>query len=242
MFLSVLSYFELYFVAGVAQCIREGQAIGLIGGNDNITEMSEGCRIHGHLEVNKVAGNFHIAPGQSFQQSHVHIHSLRNIRLNMLNTTHMINHLSFGQYFPNQINPLSDTQQLTADTGVLFHYYIKVVPSTYVFLNKTEVRTNQYSVTKHQKAIRNIADANNHQLPGVFFTYEISAIMVKFIERDRSFAQFITSSCAIIVRTRNFSIGNNHSIFYFRVEFLQYQVLLMHFYIVVVVLFERKWK
>ncbi|CAF4492053.1 unnamed protein product [Rotaria sp. Silwood1] len=186
--------------SGVQQCVREGQAIGMISGNsnDNLTHMNEGCRIHGHLEVNKVAGNFHIAPGQSFQQQHLHVHSLRNIRLNMLNTTHYINDLSFGEYFPNQINPLSHTKQITNDGAALFHYYVKIVPSTYVFLNKTELRTNQYSVTKHQKIIQNILDSNSHQLPGTFFTYEISAIMVKFVERQRSLAQFVTSSCAII--------------------------------------------
>lgn len=31
----------------------------------------EGCRLVGHLEVNKVSGNFHIAPGISFQQNHM---------------------------------------------------------------------------------------------------------------------------------------------------------------------------
>ncbi|CAF1041242.1 unnamed protein product [Adineta steineri] len=184
---------------GVQQCIREGQTVGLIGANSNGTQMNEGCRVHGHLEVNKVAGNFHIAPGQSFQQQHVHVHSLRNIRLDMLNTTHYIDDLSFGHFFPNQINPLVDTKQISLNSAVLYHYYVKVVPSTYVFLNKSEIRTNQYSVTKHRKIIQNIFEGNTgHQLPGTFFTYEISAIMVKFVERQRSLAQFLTSSCAII--------------------------------------------
>ncbi|CAF4877832.1 unnamed protein product, partial [Rotaria socialis] len=31
-----------------------------------------------------------------------------------------------------------------------------------------------------------------------FFTYEISAIMVKFVEQKRSLAQFLTSLCAIV--------------------------------------------
>jgi endoplasmic reticulum-Golgi intermediate compartment protein 3 len=186
-------------LAGVHQCVREGQAFGLLGSNDNSTDLNEGCRVHGHLEVNKVAGNFHIAPGQSFQQHHLHVHSLRNIRLNRLNTTHSIDSLSFGEFFPNQINPLSDTVQIANDGAVLFHYYVKIVPSTYVFLNRTEVRTNQYSVTKHRKTILNIVDMNGHQLPGTFFNYEISAIMVKFVEQRRSFAHFLTSSCAIIV-------------------------------------------
>jgi len=32
--------------------------------------------VYGFLEVNKVAGNFHFAPGKSFQQSGVHVHDL----------------------------------------------------------------------------------------------------------------------------------------------------------------------
>lgn len=174
--------------------------------NDNITDSKEGCRVHGHLEVNKVAGNFHIAPGQSFQEHHIHVHSLKNIRLNMLNTTHFIDELTFGEYFPNQINPLSYTKQITNSRehgGILYHYYVKIVPSTYVFLNGKEIRTNQYSVTKHKKIIKNIYDSSDHQLPGTFFTYEISAIMVKFVEKKRSLAQFLTSLCAIIVCIKN---------------------------------------
>lgn len=174
-------------------------AVGLAGENSDSADVHEGCRIHGYLEVNKVAGNFHIAPGQSFQQNHIHVHSLRNIRLNLLNTTHHIDELSFGPRFPNQINPLVNTEHSATEGSVLFHYYVKVVPSTYVFLNQTELRTNQYSVTKHRKVVQNIIENGGHQLPGTFVNYEISAIMVKFVEQKRSLAQFLTSSCAIIV-------------------------------------------
>jgi len=186
-----------------------------INSDENSAQMKEGCRVHGRLEVNKVAGNFHIAPGQSFEQRHMHVHSLRNIRLNMINTSHHIDDLSFGKYFPNQINPLTDTTQITNEGAILFHYYVKVVPSTYIFLNNTELRTNQYSVTKHRKVIQNIFDGNSHQLPGTFFTYEISAIMVKFVERQRSLAQFLTSSCAIIVNNIYFQIFSGFIFLFF---------------------------
>uniref|UniRef100_A0A2P2M8F8 Endoplasmic reticulum-Golgi intermediate compartment protein n=1 Tax=Rhizophora mucronata TaxID=61149 RepID=A0A2P2M8F8_RHIMU len=54
----------------IDQCKREGflQRIK--------EEDGEGCNIYGFLEVNKVAGNFHFAPGKSFQQSNVHVHDL----------------------------------------------------------------------------------------------------------------------------------------------------------------------
>jgi hypothetical protein len=216
----------------------------MVGANSNevVTQMNEGCRVHGHLEVNKVAGNFHIAPGQSFQQHHVHVHSLKNLRLNLLNTTHFVNDLSFGEYFPNQVNPLSDTKQIANAGATLFHYYVKIVPSTYIFLNNTELRTNQYSVTKHRKIIQNILDTNSHQLPGTFFTYEISAIMVKFVEKRRSLAQFLTSSCAIIVKIFISLNKNIHNDFYFREVSSPYPVLSMPFYIVVVVFSIKNWK
>jgi hypothetical protein len=34
-------------------------------------QAGEGCNIYGYLEVNKVAGNFHFAPGKSFQHGRV---------------------------------------------------------------------------------------------------------------------------------------------------------------------------
>ena len=38
---------------------------------ESLLKSEEGCRMYGHLEVNKVAGNFHIAPGVSYQQNHM---------------------------------------------------------------------------------------------------------------------------------------------------------------------------
>lgn len=33
---------------------------------------TEGCQIYGKMEVNRVAGSFHIAPGESFSINHIH--------------------------------------------------------------------------------------------------------------------------------------------------------------------------
>lgn len=61
---------SLIFFFWVIQCKREGflQRIK--------EEEGEGCNIYGFLEVNKVAGNFHFAPGKSFHQSGVHVHDI----------------------------------------------------------------------------------------------------------------------------------------------------------------------
>ncbi|KAI8526149.1 hypothetical protein RHMOL_Rhmol13G0286400 [Rhododendron molle] len=53
-------YVTLTFSANDIQCKREGFVQKIKD------EEGEGCYIHGSLEVNKVAGNFHLALGKSF--------------------------------------------------------------------------------------------------------------------------------------------------------------------------------
>ncbi|KAG6400250.1 hypothetical protein SASPL_137075 [Salvia splendens] len=69
-------------------------------------EEGEGCNIYGFLDVNKVAGNFHFAPGKSFEQSNVHVHDLLAFQKDSFNLTHKINRIAFGDFFPGVVNPL----------------------------------------------------------------------------------------------------------------------------------------
>lgn len=64
------------------QCKREGflQRIK--------DEEGEGCNIYGFIEVNKVAGNFHFAPGKSFHQSGVHVHDLLAFQKDSFNVSY----------------------------------------------------------------------------------------------------------------------------------------------------------
>ncbi|XP_041060519.1 endoplasmic reticulum-Golgi intermediate compartment protein 3 isoform X5 [Carcharodon carcharias] len=99
----------------IEQCMREGFTQKLQ------EQKNEGCQVYGFLEVNKVAGNFHFAPGKSFQQSHVHVHAveihdLQTFGLDNINMTHYIKHLSFGSDYPGIVNPL-DGSNITAQQG-----------------------------------------------------------------------------------------------------------------------------
>ncbi len=48
------------------------------------------------LQVPRVAGNIHFAPGKSFQYANVHVHDLMSFALQTFNVTHTINSFSFG--------------------------------------------------------------------------------------------------------------------------------------------------
>jgi hypothetical protein len=58
------------------------------------------------------------------------------------------------------------------------------------------MNSNQFSVTKHKKVISIMNGESG--MPGIFFQYELSPLMVKFTERQRSFGHFATNVCAII--------------------------------------------
>ncbi|MBA0865998.1 hypothetical protein Goshw_017129 [Gossypium schwendimanii] len=173
----------------IEQCKREGffQKIK--------DEEGEGCNIYGSLEVKKVAGNFHFAPGKSFDQSNIHVHDLQAFRKNRFNLSHTINRLAFGDHFPGVVNPLDGVQRMQKQPIGMYQYFIKVVPTMYKDENGHTIQTNQFSVTEHFKgAERGLLD----NLAGVFFIYDLSPIKVTFAEGHVSFLHFLTNVCAIV--------------------------------------------
>ena len=65
----------------------------------------------------------------------------------------------------------------------------------YFPISKKPLKTNQYSVTEHFQKQK---ISNEHQLPGVFFFYDLTPIKVHITEEKESFTHFLTSLCAII--------------------------------------------
>eukprot|EP00052_Salpingoeca_macrocollata_P006266 m.52557 g.52557 ORF g.52557 m.52557 type:complete len:390 (-) comp15340_c0_seq1:31-1200(-) len=176
---------------GIVQCEREGWSDKLK------KQANEGCSVYGYLHVNKVAGNFHFAPGKSFQQHNVHIHDLQPFGRTAFNLSHTVRRLSFGHDYPGLVNPLDGHQEIAdKQSSVMYQYFLKIVPTRYYSLHGKETSTNQYSVTMHQKHINHAL--GEHGLPGVFFMFEISPILVQLREYSPSFFHFLTGVCAII--------------------------------------------
>lgn len=80
--------------------------------------------------------------------------------------------------------------------ATMFQYHIKIVPTSYVKKDRSIINSYQFSVTKHQKVISLLSGESG--MPGIFFQYELSPLMVKYTERERSFGHFATNVCAII--------------------------------------------
>jgi hypothetical protein len=77
----------------------------------------EGCRVAGHMTVNKVAGNFHVAHGESIVRDGRHIHQFIPSEAHKFNISHTLHSISFGDPFPympkNPLNSgkISNTRQ-----------------------------------------------------------------------------------------------------------------------------------
>lgn len=80
----------------------------------------EGCNLEGFVEVSKVQGNFHFAPGPSFEVNGMHAHDLNDYRNHKYDWmfTHHIHHLTFGKSVSGLSNPLDDRKKI-AKTSIL---------------------------------------------------------------------------------------------------------------------------
>nr|DBA27708.1 TPA: hypothetical protein GDO54_008175 [Pyxicephalus adspersus] len=125
-----------------------------------------------------------------------HVHDLQSFGLDNINMTHHIKHLSFGRDYPGLVNPLDGTSVSAMQSSMMFQYFVKIVPTVYVHIDGEVLRTNQFSVTRHEKIANGLI--GDQGLPGVFVLYELSPMMVKLTEKHRSLTHFLTGVCAII--------------------------------------------
>eukprot|EP00245_Coleochaete_scutata_P010511 TRINITY_DN3696_c0_g3_i1.p1 TRINITY_DN3696_c0_g3~~TRINITY_DN3696_c0_g3_i1.p1 ORF type:complete len:351 (+),score=56.23 TRINITY_DN3696_c0_g3_i1:119-1171(+) len=154
----------------------------------------EGCMVYGRLDVERVAGNFHVSVhGQSY-------YVLQRVftDVKQVNISHIIHKASFGPEYPGIVNPLDGFVRILEDhkstESGTFKYFLKVVPTTYRHLNGEVIPTNQFSVTEYFTPSR----PHDNTLPAVYFLYDLSPVAVTVEEKRRNFFHFITRLCAVL--------------------------------------------
>lgn len=150
----------------VEQCEREGYKQRLE------SQRREGCRIEGNIRVNKVVGNFHIAPGRSFSNMNMHVHDLNNYFDTPVDGghtfTHHVHSLRFGPQLSedlsrklgrkatpwtnHHVNPLDDTKQATDEAAYNYMYFVKVVSTAYLPLGWRTKETHAHWFGHHDPA------------------------------------------------------------------------------------------
>lgn len=99
------------------------------------------------------------------------------------------------QYF---VSPLSLSPSLPSPNT-----QVKVVSTSFNYINGDEIQTNQYSVTSYERDLAqgnmptrdtqgHLTSHHTQAIPGVFVNYEISPMKVVHTETRQSFAHFVT--------------------------------------------------
>jgi len=166
---------------------------------NNNTLPRDGCRVSGTMKTTKGTGNFHFAPGTPTMGFSGHTHVMNPFSLmadlEKVKLSHTINLLSFGTIFPDMINPL-DGISFKTEKIVRHIYYIRLVPTVYTD-GPVSVRTYQYSVTNHTDTL-DLTDPFSMQLPGIWWKFDFSPMLVKLEKREKYFTHLLTKLCAII--------------------------------------------
>ncbi|GFS01522.1 endoplasmic reticulum-Golgi intermediate compartment protein 2 [Elysia marginata] len=156
----------------------------------------DACRLRGSLELNKVAGNFHITAGKSvpvIPKGHAHLAMMMDN--SDYNFSHRIDHFSFGEPLSGLIYPLDGSEITTSFNQHNFQYFMKVVP-TEVRTYRANVDTYQFSVTESNRPLNH--GRGSHGVPGIFVKYDLSSLMIRIKEVHRPFWQFVVRMCGIV--------------------------------------------
>ncbi|KAE8983704.1 hypothetical protein PR003_g23936 [Phytophthora rubi] len=172
------------------QCVRE------VIEAEKLAQDGEGCRFTGKMFVNRVAGNFHVALGRTFHRQGKLVHQFRPGQEHSYNSSHIIHSLSFGEPMPGVRGSLDGVSKIAVQSGGVFQYYIKIVPTIYSDIDENAIHSYQFSVTQQGNYLNPRGQMTS--LPGTFFVFDLSPFMVK-VENDRMpFTHFLTKICAIV--------------------------------------------
>merc|ERR1712087_66927 len=74
--------------------------------------------------------------------------------------------------------------------SAIFEYYTKVVPTTYMPLNRPPIHVHQFTANSNKIV--------HQQMPSLYFRYDFAPVTVRYKETRESFSHFLVQICAVI--------------------------------------------
>ncbi|KAF8336035.1 DUF1692-domain-containing protein [Amanita rubescens] len=136
----------------------------------------DACRIWGTTVVKRVTANLHITTlGHGYS-------SFEHVDHKLMNLSHVISEFSFGPHFPDIVQPLDYTFEVTHDPFVAYQYFLHVVPTTYIAPRSRPLKTNQYS----------------EGTPGIFFKFDLDPIAISVHQKTTSLIQLLIRCVGVL--------------------------------------------
>jgi hypothetical protein len=152
------------------------------------------CLLKGKVSVNRVRGNFHIAPGRNVKATSVHTHDLMR-RIPKFDLTHNIQRLRFGTKIPTVKYGLEGTKFRMRRSGPSRSQYLLFVTEV---IYKRDGKTLARSF-EHTGLVRHIPIYGMMMMmPGIFFYYHFSPFTVIVNAATNSVVAFIASTCGLL--------------------------------------------
>ncbi|KAF8311954.1 DUF1692-domain-containing protein [Clavulina sp. PMI_390] len=172
---------------GMFAWFRRGGAQDKYAPTYNYRPDGSACRVYGSVEVKKVTANLHITTlGHGYA-------SMEHTDHSKMNLSHIITEFSFGPHFPDIVQPLDYSFEVTQQHFSVFQYFITVVPTTFHASRSRSVHTNQYSVTHYVKHIEHGQGA-----PGIFLRYDVDPMAIEVHQRTTLFHDFFIRVAGVI--------------------------------------------
>ena len=152
----------------------------------------DGCHVFGSVSVNRLMGDLQItAKGYGYR-------NFNRTPKDKINFAHVINELSFGDFYPYIDNPLDSSAKFDKeDPMAAFVYHTYVVPTIYQKMG-AEVDTNQYSVAEYRYHKDDNTMSDVGLVPGIFIKYNFESMTVLVSDKRLGFLQFIIRLVAIL--------------------------------------------
>jgi len=196
---------------------------------DRIRKMinsGEGCRVAGHVKVNKVPGNVHLST-----YSHSYLFGSLYQETRNINISHRINHISFGidsdisfvkKNFKDTgiVSPLDGVEQTVQAKSTTPPGEAKGQPlglgglgwsgfsggggtETAIYEYYTKVVPTTYRPLDQEPVhvYQFTANSNkivNQQMPSLYLRYDFSPVTVRYTEKRESTSHFLVQICAVI--------------------------------------------
>mmetsp|Transcript_16129 Transcript_16129/g.18279 ORF Transcript_16129/g.18279 Transcript_16129/m.18279 type:complete len:295 (+) Transcript_16129:182-1066(+) len=173
---------------------------------------TSGCNVKGTIPIPKDSGSLSVAYMHPTSKSTLRL--LKDLSdMFSFDTSHKINSLSFGSYFPGINNPLDDfTYNLATESSASRVWYqIKVVPTIYRSIDGSRIQSNQFSVSQYTKTFKRTKvtastfSSGQVHIPGVYLQYDFSPIVIEKSETKKTLPQLITRLFALLGGTYAFA-------------------------------------
>ncbi|KAF5379981.1 hypothetical protein D9757_010266 [Collybiopsis confluens] len=111
----------------------------------------------------------------------------------VMNLSHVISEFSFGPYFPDIVQPLDYSFEVTQEPFVAYQYFLHVVPTSYIAPRSSPLHTHQYSVTHYTRVMQ-----HGEGTPGIFFKFDLDPMSLTIHQRTTTFPQLLIRCAGVI--------------------------------------------